>query len=266
MKCLELLVLVEVLAAEPAEDADREHADERGRNGDRNELDEIDRSPSTGALARKATSDTTATETGLAMIPIWLADRARRHRALGPDIVLDRDVVDDRQHRVDDVAGTAEHRQAAGRERREDRDEPRIAPQQALGDLQQHVEPAGRLQRRRGRDDGDDGQHHVDRGLAGFEPEDVDHRDQADAAEQTQRDATFARTVEETDKDNRKLKKEIHGCGSVGSLVLGRPGAYTTATGILPIFARHSAGPVLWTALPVESTATVTGMSFTSNS
>ena len=26
-----------------------------------------------GALARKATSDTTATETGLAMMPIWLA-------------------------------------------------------------------------------------------------------------------------------------------------------------------------------------------------
>ena len=40
----------------------------------------------------------------------------------------------------------------------------------------------------------------------------------------------------------------------------------TTATGILPIFARHSAGPVRCTALPPESTATVTGMSFTSNS
>ena len=39
-----------------------------------------------------------------------------------------------------------------------------------------------------------------------------------------------------------------------------------TATGIFPIFARHSAGPDLCTALPPESTATVTGMSFTSNS
>ena len=29
--------------------------------------------PSTGALARKATSDTTATDTGLARMPIWLA-------------------------------------------------------------------------------------------------------------------------------------------------------------------------------------------------
>ena len=41
---------------------------------------------------------------------------------------------------------------------------------------------------------------------------------------------------------------------------------YPTTTGILPIFARHSAGPLLWTALPAESTATVTGMSCTSNS
>jgi hypothetical protein len=37
-------------------------------------------------------------------------------------------------------------------------------------------------------------------------------------------------------------------------------------TGIFPILARHSAGPALCTALPAESTATVTGMSLTSNS
>lgn len=39
-----------------------------------------------------------------------------------------------------------------------------------------------------------------------------------------------------------------------------------TATGILPILACHSFGPVLWTEMPWASTATVTGMSFTSNS
>jgi hypothetical protein len=43
-------------------------------------------------------------------------------------------------------------------------------------------------------------------------------------------------------------------------------GCQTVATGILPIFACHSAGPVLWTDVPLESTATVTGMSTTSNS
>jgi hypothetical protein len=37
-------------------------------------------------------------------------------------------------------------------------------------------------------------------------------------------------------------------------------------TGILPIFACHSFGPVWCTEVPLESTATVTGMSFTSNS
>ena len=39
-----------------------------------------------------------------------------------------------------------------------------------------------------------------------------------------------------------------------------------STTGILPIRACHSFGPVLWTEVPCESTATVTGMSFTSNS
>ena len=42
--------------------------------------------------------------------------------------------------------------------------------------------------------------------------------------------------------------------------------AYATATGILPILACHSFGPVVWTEVPWASTATVTGMSFTSNS
>ncbi len=32
------------------------------------------------------------------------------------------------------------------------------------------------------------------------------------------------------------------------------------------IFSRHTSGPVWWTLSPVASTATVTGMSFTSNS
>ena len=40
----------------------------------------------------------------------------------------------------------------------------------------------------------------------------------------------------------------------------------TTATGILPIFACHSRGPVMCADVPPESTATVTGMSTTSNS
>ncbi len=44
------------------------------------------------------------------------------------------------------------------------------------------------------------------------------------------------------------------------------PGAQATETGILPIFACHSRGPVWWTEVPLESTATVTGMSWTSNS
>ncbi len=53
---------------------------------------------------------------------------------------------------------------------------------------------------------------------------------------------------------------------------LSEPGALDAlapqpaTTGIFPIFARHSAGPDLWTAFPAGSTATITGMSLTSNS
>jgi hypothetical protein len=43
-------------------------------------------------------------------------------------------------------------------------------------------------------------------------------------------------------------------------------GAHTTVTGIFPIFACHSRGPVLCTLVPSALTATVTGMSLTSNS
>ena len=42
--------------------------------------------------------------------------------------------------------------------------------------------------------------------------------------------------------------------------------AHATLTGIFPILARHSAGPGGCTESPLASTATVTGMSFTSNS
>lgn len=55
-----------------------------------------------------------------------------------------------------------------------------------------------------------------------------------------------------------------HGACAVDLAGDGAPQA--TATGILPIFACHSFGPVSCTLVPLESTATVTGMSFTSNS
>ena len=72
------------------------------------------------------------------------------------------------------------------------------------------------------------------------------------------------------DEDGPRAPREARDPESVGRARAGDRGpchlAYATTTGIFPIFARHSAGPVLWTALPPASTATVTGMSFTSNS
>ncbi len=61
--------------------------------------------------------------------------------------------------------------------------------------------------------------------------------------------------------------------GATGRGAPGHPGArgggrwrYDTTTGIFPIRACHSFGPVWCTDSPAESTATVTGMSCTSNS
>ncbi|VVE36199.1 hypothetical protein PNO31109_03902 [Pandoraea nosoerga] len=51
-----------------------------------------------------------------------------------------------------------------------------------------------------------------------------------------------------------------------GIAQMNRRANYSAATGILPILACHSFGPVWCTDTPVESTATVTGMSLTSNS
>ena len=60
------------------------------------------------------------------------------------------------------------------------------------------------------------------------------------------------------------LRRRKVGAGETAIAVPVRPQA--TLTGILPIFACHSLGPVMCTELPCESTATVTGMSLTSNS
>ena len=137
-------------------------------------------------------------------------DRRGRHRPLGPDVVLDRHVVDDRQHRVHDVPGAAQHRQRAGRERRQDRHVLRIAPQDLLRQLQQHVEAARGLQRGRGRHHRDDGQHHVDRRLARRQLEREHQDDDADAAEQAERDTALARAVEQAGEDQYDLQEEFH--------------------------------------------------------
>ncbi|CAM3768152.1 hypothetical protein BOFL111202_22270 [Bordetella flabilis] len=57
-----------------------------------------------------------------------------------------------------------------------------------------------------------------------------------------------------------------HAAGFTRRGVQPVPEPQATATGILPILACHSRGPVVCTEVPWASTATVTGMSFTSNS
>ncbi|VVE52883.1 hypothetical protein PFI31113_04788 [Pandoraea fibrosis] len=62
------------------------------------------------------------------------------------------------------------------------------------------------------------------------------------------------------------LTRPLTGLVQPDLLCRREPSNYSAATGILPILACHSFGPVWCTDTPVESTATVTGMSLTSNS
>ena len=64
---------------------------------------------------------------------------------------------------------------------------------------------------------------------------------------------------------SRKTKKPASAKALTGSPEMQSTNQ-TTATGILPIRACHSRGPVMCAEVPPESTATVTGMSTTSNS
>jgi len=63
-------------------------------------------------------------------------------------------------------------------------------------------------------------------------------------------------------QDTQPKKNPARGPGFFG---LGA-WCYAATTGILPILACHSFGPVVCTEVPAESTATVTGMFSTSNS
>ncbi len=67
--------------------------------------------------------------------------------------------------------------------------------------------------------------------------------------------------------DDKKPRARTGVCRTAdsGSLAGGLP-PYATATGIFPILACHSRGPVVCTEVPCASTATVTGISLTSNS
>ena len=84
---------------------------------------------------------------------------------------------------------------------------------------------------------------------------------------QLQHDGLPSRTPASTLAEQATRRQAAHNNGATRAPLsnTGRKD-YSTTTGILPIRACHSRGPVLCTDSPVESTATVTGMSCTVNS
>ena len=77
-------------------------------------------------------------------------------------------------------------------------------------------------------------------------------------------DGATKRGVVATGRTRRRTSRG--GGGRVAPWSAARRGAHAATTGILPIRACHSRGPVWCTLVPLASTATVTGMSLTSNS
>lgn len=68
-------------------------------------------------------------------------------------------------------------------------------------------------------------------------------------------------------KDKLSLRRATGGTMTTGTFsAIARLPVAQARIGIPAILACHSRGPVWWTEVPFESTATVTGMSFTSNS
>jgi len=138
-------------------------------------------------------------------------NRRCSHGALGANVVLDGNVVDDGQHGVDHVPRAAQNGQQAGGEWCQDGNIFGVAAQNLFSAQQQHFKPAGCLQRGRGSHHRDDGQHHIDRWLARRQLENKGHEDNANAPQQTQCYATFSGAIKQADQNDGNLQENIHG-------------------------------------------------------
>jgi len=132
------------------------------------------------------------------------------------DVALDRDVVDDWEHRVDHVAGAAQQREGPGGERRQEGDVFRVSPQDLLGELHHDVKAARTLQHGRAPDHRQNCQHDADRWFTRGQPEDEDEDEQANAEDEPEPDASIVGAEKQAREDDDDLEREDHGdqlCG-----------------------------------------------------
>ena len=136
---LESLVLVEVLAAAQGPQGGEDNTAQRGRHGDHEDLrDGVRDTGNTGVLRddggerHRGDGHRRRGNTHLSR------RRGDSHRALRANALLQGDVLDDREHGVDDVAGTAEHGEEPRGERGENGDALGVSAQDFLCELHHH--------------------------------------------------------------------------------------------------------------------------------
>ena len=206
---LEGFVLVEVLAAEEREGGEGEDADDGRRDHDGEELREAE-GLTADFIAVQEGDHRDGGHGGRRADHAHLSGNGRSgERTFRTDAVLDGHVVDNREHRVDDVTRTAENRQEPADVGGEVADEARMTAEHLFRDLQQAVETARSLQGGRSAHHGENRENHVDRGLARLEAEAEDEDDQADAADEAEAHAAFTGTVKERRKHDQELDPKV---------------------------------------------------------
>lgn len=131
-------------------------------------------------------------------------DGRYRHRTFRADILLDRNIINNREHGIHDMARAAEDGQEPGRHRSQNRDVLRIVAQEFFRILQHDRQPAGRLQEARASDDRQNGQHDADRRRARLVVENKRVQGKTDAADDRKPDPPVLNSQEETpEKDNK---------------------------------------------------------------
>ncbi len=205
---LELLVLVQILAAAQAPQGCHHDPRERGGDGDHQDVEQT--VGLTHAVSRRQDGDHgDHGHRDRRGADGHLGGNGRHcHGALRADVLLQRDVGDDGEHGVDHVAGAAQEGEGPGRERRQQGDVLGVAAQQTLGHLHHQVETAGGLQGGGAANDRQYGQHHLYRRLARHQAEDEGQQEQTDTADKTQPHAPEAGTQQQAAEYHQKFHQD----------------------------------------------------------
>ena len=194
---LELLILVQILAAEHRERTHEEKTDDSRRNHDGEELHEAEGMAAHGLTVEESDQRDGSHSGRRADHAHLSSNRGSSHRAFRTNVVLNGNVVNNREHRVHDVARTAKNGQEPADVRSEVAHGARMTAQGFFCNLQQAVKTARGLQAGARAHHGHNRENHVDRGLTGFQTEAEDEDHQTDTAHQAERHTALRCCVEQ---------------------------------------------------------------------